>query len=205
MIAASVFLAALVAAKPAASTGACDTFSTRVHITMNDTSEKSTKTLVEVCELDNQIHMAIEETDTFAHVEALEDYNSGFSAEAAHSVCLISKLKFSNIKDRVHELRSQSDRHVSGEGNLNMYPVTDSDVASFSEDIINFCEGLEMYKVAEDSYTELANYDDPNALERCIFLLFGPQCVIWFCTLVCFTTQLSVPTGTTVVFYWFFG
>ena len=120
---------------------------------------------------------------------------SRVTSEEACYVRLLSK----TFKEQVAYLEEQqgTPMTVEGEAQVDAIPVDDA-YEELGEEIANFCDDFPAYKLVKKQYVE-----DNEEMERQVSVTFR-RCVILCFRYICYTTTLTVPTGSTITFTWFF-
>jgi hypothetical protein len=129
----------------------------------------------------------------------------GATRDGEKEECLVHKLQATTLEEQAAVLRSQSTQTVQTTGNLNLIKVPEDEPASeFGQRITNFCGDYPVFKVGTDNEgTRVVPFEQED---RAITFTFK-KCFLWrfFLFYTCFTTTLTIPTGTTITFAWFFG
>merc|ERR1711874_413675 len=117
-------------------------------------------------------------------------------SEEACYVCLLSK----TLEEQVAYLEDQqgTPMTVEGEAQVDAIPVDDA-YEELGEEIADFCDDFPAYKLVKKQDDD----DDSDVRERQVSVTFQ-RCVILLFRYICYTTTLTVPTGSTVTFVWFF-
>ncbi|CAL4191969.1 unnamed protein product [Meganyctiphanes norvegica] len=153
---------------------------------------------VNVCNQTISYHMPA--CETFEEVTTFEDYEIGFGAtrvpsEEACYVRLLSK----TLDEQVDYLQEHQHKPMTmeGEAQVDTIPVDDA-YEELGDEIANFCDDFPAYKLVKKQ-----DVDVSDERERQVNVTFR-RCVIFFFKYICYTTTLTVPTGSTVTFVWFF-
>ncbi|KAK4301029.1 hypothetical protein Pmani_026803 [Petrolisthes manimaculis] len=158
---------------------------------------------VEVNASEKTIHYHMTQDDEFEDVETLEDFNTGFSASRIESqeACQLRALPMS-FGDQIAFLKGHQNMSSNVEGYQNVMAVPlDDPEAEVGELLANFCAELPAYKmvVSEGNEEEMRSLED-----RQVSVTFR-RCYLCFLIAKCFITSITVPTGNTISFFWFFG
>merc|ERR1711931_413726 len=158
---------------------------------------------VEVDSKAETIHAHMMESEVFDDVETLEDYKVGLAASKVGSqeVCFVRGLK-NSFDDTVAYLKTQQNGLLAQENDegveLIAMPLDDSEEEAMSPALKKFCGDLPHYKLGLPEGTEEA------PARRQVDVTFR-RCVIFFFKYICYTTTLTIPTGSTITFLWIFG
>merc|ERR1712243_40082 len=138
-------------------------------------------------------------SENFEEVTNFEDYEIGFGAsrvtsEEACYVRLLSK----TLEEQVAYLEENQGKAITveGEAQVDAIPVDDA-YEELGEEIANFCDDFPAYKLVKKQDVE-----DTEEMERQVSVTFR-RCVILCFRYICYTTTLTVPTGSTITFTWF--
>merc|ERR1711915_2711 len=138
--------------------------------------------------------------DDFEEVTTFEDYEVGFGASRVTSeeVCYV-RLLSKSLEGEVAYLTEHQHKPMTfeGEAQVNAIPVDDA-YEELGEEIANFCDDFPAYKLVKKQDAE-----DSEEVERQVSVTFR-RCVILCFRYICYTTTLTVPTGGTITFTWFF-
>ncbi|XP_018007120.1 uncharacterized protein LOC108664932 [Hyalella azteca] len=195
-------IAALVAAASAA--GKCKDLKVTLGLPGSDAN---TTINYSVCPEANVITSQVVGNEYFQGATSYEDYDTGYGAtrDAEKEECLVQKLTVSSLKEQAAELAKQSKQNVKTTGNVSLIKVPEDEPESeFGKRIANFCGNYPVYKVGTDNEeTRVAPFEQENrqvtyTFTKCFIL----RCFFYY---TCYTTTLTIPTGTTVTFFWFFG
>merc|ERR1711915_562056 len=159
---------------------------------------------VETDDVANTIHYMINETNDFEQVETLEDYNVGLAASrmVSQEACYVRRLVKSFASQakylKNHDKQSQA---TSEEPTKVTAILLENPEEEIGEDLTNFCGDLPVYKLVKKQEVEESDEDRRRQISvtftRCVLLCYRPTC---------FYTTLTLPTGTTIIFgWWFFG
>merc|ERR1712055_156384 len=158
-------------------------------------------TPLEVSVCNQTISYYMPASENFEEVTNFEDYEIGFGAsrvtsEEACYVRLLSK----TLEEQVAYLEAQqgTPMTVEGEAQVDAIPVDDA-YAELGEEIANFCDDFPAYKLVKKQEAE----DTEEMEQRQVSVTFR-RCVILCFRYICYTTTLTVPTGSTITFTWFF-
>merc|ERR1740137_489152 len=164
-----------------------------------DNSGEVTSLQVNVCDQTISYHMSA--TETFEEVTTFEDYEIGFGATRVTSdekcyVRLLSK----TLTEQVAYLQEHQNKPmtVEGDAQVDAIPVDDA-YEELGNEIANFCDDFPAYKLVKKQ-----DVDESDERElRQVNVTFR-RCVIICFRYICYTTTLTVPTGSTITFTWFF-
>merc|ERR1712106_124576 len=137
----------------------------------------------------------------FALTQAFEDYEIGFGASRVTSeekcyVRLLSK----TLTEQVAYLEEHENKPmtVEGEAQVDAIPVDDA-YEELGEEIAKFCDDFPAYKLVKKQ-----DVDESEEREQRQVNVTFRRCLIVCFRYICYTTTLTVPTGSTVTFTWFF-
>merc|ERR1712180_395363 len=151
-----------------------------------DFSGGVTPLIVSVCGQTISYHMPASEN--FEEVGNFEDYEIGFGASRVTSeeACYVRSLS-KTLEEQVAYLEDQQGKPMTmeGEAQVDAIPVDDA-YAELGEEIANFCDDFPAYKLVKKQDAE-----DSVTFRRCVILCFR---------YICYTTTLTVPTGSTITF-----
>merc|ERR1719495_815261 len=164
-----------------------------------DISGGVTPLKVDVCNQTISYHMPASEN--FEEVTNFEDYEIGFGASRVISeeACYVRRLS-KTLEEQVAYLEDQQGKPmtVEGEAQVDAIPVDDA-YPELGEEISNFCDDFPAYKLVKKQDAE----DSEEMEQRQVSVTFR-RCVILCFKYICYTTTLTVPTGSTITFTWFF-
>merc|ERR1712179_850753 len=137
---------------------------------------------VHVCNQTITYHMPASET--FEEVTTFEDYEIGFGASRVTSeeACYVRLLS----------------KSVEDEAQVDAIPVDDA-YEELGDEIAKFCDDFPAYKLVKKQ-----DIDESEEREQRQVAVTFQRCVIFFFKYICYTTTLTVPTGSTITFTWFF-
>ncbi|XP_066953223.1 uncharacterized protein [Macrobrachium rosenbergii] len=146
------------------------------------------------------IHFHMDEHDDFEEVNTLEDYNAGFAASRVESQdgCFV-RILVTSFEDQVAYIQSQQQTTVTVDPNdMNVLAVSlDNPLEEIGETLTNFCGDLPIYKLVKGN-------EDEQVSKRQVSITFR-KCILFLFVAKCFTTTITVPTGLTITYFWFFG
>nr|XP_027207305.1 uncharacterized protein LOC113800700 [Penaeus vannamei] len=156
---------------------------------------------VDVDRLAMKIHFHMPESDDFDDVETLEDYSVGLAASrvVSQEACYVRRL-VKSFEQQVAFIKGHQDDGMRVESDVRVSAVSlDNPEEEIGSDLANFCGDLPVYKLVTEEQND--SVQDRRQVSvtftRCILLCFIPRC---------FTTTLTLPTGSTITFGWlFFG
>merc|ERR1719391_612496 len=121
------------------------------------------------------------------------------ASENFEEVCYVRMLS-KTLDEQVAYLEDQQGKPmtVEGEAQVDAIPVDDA-YAELGEEIANFCDDFPAYKLVKKQDAE----DSEEMEQRQVSVTFR-RCVILCFKYICYTTTLTVPTGSTITFTWFF-
>ncbi|KAF2365936.1 BRICHOS domain [Trinorchestia longiramus] len=130
----------------------------------------------------------------------LEDHNVGFSATRmdADEVCYIAKLS-TTFKKQLALYRSHKDDPIVITQSEELKAIPAEDTEEYGDRLNEFCGDYPVYK--------LGTYDnglEAGAIARQVSYTFY-NCYVIRCAYTCYYTTVTVPTGTNIMFVWFFG
>merc|ERR1719447_730424 len=164
-----------------------------------DFSGGVTPLIVNVCGQTISYHMPASEN--FEEVTNFEDYEIGFGASRVTSeeACYVRMLS-KTLEEQVAYLEDQQGKviTVEGEAQVDAIPVDDA-YEELGSEIANFCDDFPAYKLVKKQDVEETEEVD----QRQVSVTFR-RCVILCFKYICYTTTLTVPTGSTITFTWFF-
>merc|ERR1712055_254045 len=136
---------------------------------------------VHVCNQTITYHMPASET--FEEVTTFEDYDIGFGASRVTSeeTCYV-RLLSKTLEEQVAYLQEHQNKPMTVVG----------------EEVANFCDDFPAYKLVKKQ-----DVDESDEKERQVNVAFQ-RCLIICFRYICYTTTLTVPTGSTITFTWFF-
>merc|ERR1719184_164625 len=149
------------------------------------------------------IRFHMEGSDDFDDVETLEDFNKGLAASRVPSqdACFIRGLH-NSFEEQLAFLESHQTVALTQEDTgveLMAVPLDDNEEEMLGGVLREFCDDLTPYKLVRSEITEM------EPARRQVSVTFR-RCVIFFFRYICYTTVLTVPTGSTVSFgFFFFG
>merc|ERR1719244_1581161 len=164
-----------------------------------DISGGVTPLQVNVCDQTISYHMPASEN--FEEVTTFEDYEIGFGATRVTSeeACYVRVLS-KTLEEQVAYLEDQQGTPMTVEGEAQVDAIAVDDAyEELGEEIADFCDDFPAYKLVKKQDDD--DEDDDN--ERQVSVTFQ-RCVILLFRYICYTTTLTVPTGSTVTFVWFF-
>ncbi|CAL4156199.1 unnamed protein product [Meganyctiphanes norvegica] len=159
-----------------------------------------------------------DDTGLYADVETMEDYKTGFaiSRVASRDSCFVRQLTMP-MEESVNRLRTMSQQGVQQiMGEIEVWAEPFEDLEKLvGERLDEFCgdspayklvepdDSIERHPVAQKSMQSLANVDhkevsDPKRLVISFFF-----CCLFFFFPICWTTNVTVNTGTTYIFFLF--
>jgi len=159
-----------------------------------------------------------DDSGLYADVETMEDYKHGYaiSRVATQDSCFVRQLTMP-MEESVNKLRTMSQQgiqQIMGEMEVWAEPLEDLETLA-GERLAEFCgdwpayklvepdDSIERQPVAQKNMQSLVNMDpsavsDPKRLILSFFL-----CFLFFFFPICWTTNVTVNTGTTYVFFLF--
>ncbi|KAK7068163.1 hypothetical protein SK128_023213 [Halocaridina rubra] len=149
------------------------------------------------------IYYHVTESSDYEDVKTLEDYNVGLAASrvASQEACYVRRLvkSYSATVDYLVANNNRPAVKAEAEAKVAAVPCENPEEEIGSE-LTNFCGDLSVYKLMkpEKEERQVDNVEKRQIninFTRCVLLLFIP---------VCYTTTLTLPTGLTVTFGWFF-
>ncbi|XP_068246451.1 uncharacterized protein [Palaemon carinicauda] len=147
------------------------------------------------------IHFHMKDGNDFEDVSTLEDYNTGFGASRVESQegCFV-RLLVSSIEEQIAFIQDhQQDTLPLSADDVNVLAVSlDNPEEEIGEELTNFCGELPVYKLVKNEESEV------EVSKRQVAVTFR-KCVLFILMSKCFTTTLTVPTGSTITYFWFFG
>ncbi|XP_042856646.1 uncharacterized protein LOC122243218 [Penaeus japonicus] len=154
---------------------------------------------VDVDRLAMKVHYHMAESENFDDVETLEDYSVGLAASRVGSqeACYVRRL-VKSFEEQVAFIKGHQDDGMRVESDVRVSAVSlDNPEEEIGSDLANFCGDLPVYKLVNQEQND--SVQDRRQVSvtftRCVLLCFIPRC---------FTTTLTLPTGSTVTFGWFF-
>lgn len=103
------------------------------------------------------------------------------------------------MTEQVAYLQEQQGKPMTVEGEAQVDAIAVDDAyEELGEEIANFCDDFPAYKLVKKQDDE-----DSKEIERQVSVTFR-RCVILCFRYICYTTTLTVPTGSTITFTWFF-
>ncbi|XP_070001364.1 uncharacterized protein [Penaeus vannamei] len=154
---------------------------------------------VDVDRLAMKIHFHMPESDDFDDVETLEDYSVGLAASrvVSQEACYVRRL-VKSFEQQVAFIKGHQDDGMRVESDVRVSAVSlDNPEEEIGSDLANFCGDLPVYKLVTEEQND--SVQDRRQVSvtftRCILLCFIPRC---------FTTTLTLPTGSTITFGWLF-
>ncbi|XP_042867224.1 uncharacterized protein LOC122250033 [Penaeus japonicus] len=154
---------------------------------------------VDVDQLAMKVHYHMDESEDFDDVETLEDYSVGLAASRVGSqeACYVRRL-VKSFEKQVAFIKGHQDDGMRVESDVRVSAVSlDNPEEEIGSDLANFCGDLPVYKLVNQEQND--SVQDRRQVSvtftRCVLLCFIPRC---------FTTTLTLPTGSTVTFGWFF-
>jgi len=164
------------------------------------------KMAIHLNQAEETIRFHMKPDGNMADVETLEDYESGFAASRVkdEESCYIRQLRdtFDEASAKAREVAATSPQTKEGDVDTNAIAAENA-IEWAGERLMDFCGNYEVYKLvqtaedgAEDEETDLEKKEARMSVffRRCWFFLFFFKCI---------TTTITVPTGTTIFF--FFG
>ncbi|KAK7068164.1 hypothetical protein SK128_019233 [Halocaridina rubra] len=149
----------------------------------------------------NTIYYSIAESADFEKVETLEDYTAGFAASRVESqeACYLRRL-VRTFEEQVSYMNSQRNNVMKTENDVKVMAIPlDNAEEEVGSTLANFCGDLPVYKLVKKPGQETEDTEERRQISitftRCVLLCFIP---------VCYTTTLTLPTGLTITFGWFF-
>lgn len=133
------------------------------------------------------------------------DYNlQGFSASLVEEQesCFVSKLKYSSLSEQQQQLEKMQQNTNEMDGSSDLVTIPAEDPREFGDRIAKFCGDATVYKMGSDKETTDVVPFNENA--RQVSIQFS-KCFLFFFVARCFTTTITIPTGTTITFFWLFG
>ncbi|KAK3873758.1 hypothetical protein Pcinc_021265 [Petrolisthes cinctipes] len=156
---------------------------------------------VQVDSVNQTIHYHMPGSDNFEEIDTLEDYDMGFAATRveAQESCFLRALPMSFSQEVQYVEEHQNITSVvEGNQDVNAVPV-DNPETEVGKRLADFCGDLPVYKL-------VASEDDDNSVESRQVSVTYRRCILFFlCWLRCYTTTLTIPTGSSITFFWFFG
>jgi len=150
------------------------------------------------------------EQGNIADVETIEDYATGFAASRVdeEESCYIRKLidTMEDAVKKVEELAASGPQKYQGSEDVLAIPA--EDVEEWAGDrIMRFCGDFAIYKLVKTEEDIAAESKESDALalvqENERVSVFFRRCFFFFFFFKCITTTITVPTGTTIVFFLF--
>ncbi|XP_042877711.1 uncharacterized protein LOC122256826 [Penaeus japonicus] len=146
------------------------------------------------------VHYHMAPSGDFGGVETLEDYNVGLAASRVESqeACYVRRL-VKSFDDQVAFIKSHQDEsmEVTSDAEVSAVPLENPE-DEIGTEFANFCGDLPVYKLVEEEQNE--SVQDRRqvsvAFTVCFLLCFVPKCIV---------TTLTLPTGNTITYGWFFG
>ncbi|XP_064088263.1 uncharacterized protein LOC135202719 [Macrobrachium nipponense] len=158
------------------------------------------------------IYFHMNDHDDFEEVNTLEDYNTGFAASRVESQdgCFV-RILVTSIEDQVAFIESQQQTTVPvDQGDMNVLAVSlDNPLEEIGETLTNFCGDLPVYKLVKndgnvEKKEEEEEEEEEEVSKRQVSITFR-KCILLLFVAKCFTTTITVPTGLTITYFWFFG
>lgn len=161
-------------------------------------------------------------SETFVESDTLEDYNSGFAATVTTvddnddtEGCFIRGLdkSFDESIKEFEEVLVAHDRVMPFEGdeNVDVMEIEEDDEAlvMIGDKIKEFCGDRQLYKMGTFDENEDEDEDSWDNIRASAELrqqtITFRRCRFFFFFFKCITTTITVPTGTNIIFLWFFG
>jgi len=160
-----------------------------------------------------------DQTELYADVETMEDYEAGYAVSkvAQQDSCFVRQLTMP-MEESVRKLRTMSHQGVQQiMGELEVWGEPTEDLEKLAgERLAEFCgdwpayklvepdDSIERHPVAQKSIQSMANVDDSNEVSdpnRLLLSFF--RCFLFFFFPFCWTTNVTINTGTTFVFFLF--
>ncbi|KAK7086187.1 hypothetical protein SK128_000483 [Halocaridina rubra] len=148
------------------------------------------------------IHMG--DHDDFEDVETLEDYSAGFAASRVESqeACYVRRL-VTSLEQQVAYIQGHQQNAQTVDSDVRVMGVSlDDPEEEIGESLTHFCGDLPVYKLVKDESDD--DGVDGATDKRSVSVSFR-RCVLFCFIARCFTTTLTVPTGSSITFLWFFG
>ncbi|KAG7161617.1 uncharacterized protein LOC121874910 [Homarus americanus] len=151
--------------------------------------------------------------DVFEEVSTLEDYKHGIAVSRveAEERCYVRRLVVS-MEEAVSFLKSHENetQTINSTIDTESIPINDPNYL-IGETLTNFCGDFPVYimKKKPQKGEEGEEEDEENEMEeedrkRQVSVTFT-KCILCVIFLKCWTTVITVPTGSTIIFPWFFG
>jgi len=149
------------------------------------------------------------EQGNLADVDTIEDYGTGFAASRVsdEEACYIRKLNITMDEAirKAEELAASGLQEYQGSEEVLAIPAEDVD-AWAGDRIVRFCGDFPIYKLVKTEEDVEVESRDINALavpeERQVSVVFR-KCFFFFFFFRCITTTITIPTGTTIIFFLF--
>ncbi|CAL4063783.1 unnamed protein product, partial [Meganyctiphanes norvegica] len=165
-------------------------------------SGEVTPLLVHACTNNQTITYHMPASDTFEEVTTFEDYELGFGASRVTSqeACYV-RLLTKTLDEQISFLDHHQNKPMTVEGDAQVEAIPVDDVyEELGSEIVNFCDDYPAYKLV----TRQDAAEDEGERERQVSVTFQRCVLLCFNKYVCYTTTLTVPTGSTITFVWFF-
>ncbi|KAK7068161.1 hypothetical protein SK128_023211 [Halocaridina rubra] len=153
------------------------------------------------------IYYHVLESPDYEDVETLEDYNVGLAASrvATQEACYVSRLMrpfnkqeaYLKAHDQETDMRPETDIKVTA------IPMENPE-EEMGSSLTSFCGEFNIYKLVKTQEEE-QNHDESEDVEKRQITLTFTRCVMLRCYYipVCYTTTITLPTGTTIIFGWY--
>jgi len=156
--------------------------------------------LVQACANNETITYHMPASDNFEDVTTFEDYtlDLGASRVASQEACYV-RLLSKTFDEQISFLEEHKNKPMTIEGDAHVEAIPIDDVIEeMGDEIANFCGDYPAYKLVR------RQDDDGEDRERQVAVTFQRCVLLCFIQYVCYTTTLTVPTGPTITFTWFF-
>merc|ERR1712142_296751 len=158
---------------------------------------------VELNKTFQMVHYHMPESGDFMDVETLEDYNEGLAASRVESqeACYVRRL-VKSFDDQVTFIASHNDDGMRVKDQVQVSAVSlDNPVEEIGSVLTDFCGDLPVYKLVKEEESEEGEERD---LDRRQVNVTFTKCLLLFFIPVCASTTLTLATGSTITFGWFF-
>ncbi|CAL4083555.1 unnamed protein product, partial [Meganyctiphanes norvegica] len=163
-------------------------------------SGEVTPLLVQVCTNNQTITYHMPDSDNFEEVTTFEDYELGYGASRVTSqeACYV-RLLSKSLDEQISYLKQHQNNPMTVDGDAQVEAIPVDDVyEELGDEVANFCDDYPAYKLVKRQDAEEVTERERQVsvtFQRCVLICFRPYC---------YTTTLTVPTGSTITFVWFF-
>ena len=150
-------------------------------------------------------HMA--QGNDFEEVSLLEDYETGFAASLVPSqdACYVRML-VNSFSEQLHQIETYASKGMgdqSSGGSVTAVPLENAEEEIGSR-LASFCGDTPVYKLVKAESSEDLLEEDAALETRQVSQTYR-RCVVLLLVWKCYTTTITLPTGSSITYIWIWG